>query len=94
MLIAPHTAGTVRAYDLVRYRNFRTMTSPKPAQVSGGADHSVGVDYSVGVATVLVLITVLVVIVNGGDNRVWYDCCRCWLDLVPEVPKHPNVNKC
>lgn len=24
--------GTVRAYDLVRYRNFRTMTTPKPVQ--------------------------------------------------------------
>ncbi len=25
--------GTVRAFDLVRYRNFRTFTSPMPAQV-------------------------------------------------------------
>ena len=24
--------GTVRAYDLLRYRNFRTMTSPEPCQ--------------------------------------------------------------
>lgn len=24
--------GTVRAYDLIRYRNFRTMTSPTPQQ--------------------------------------------------------------
>lgn len=24
--------GTVRAYDLVRYRNFRTMTTPTPVQ--------------------------------------------------------------
>ncbi|KAI9032276.1 quinon protein alcohol dehydrogenase-like superfamily [Hyaloraphidium curvatum] len=24
--------GTVRAYDLIRYRNFRTFTSPRPAQ--------------------------------------------------------------
>ena len=24
--------GTVRAFDLVRYRNFRTMTSPTPMQ--------------------------------------------------------------
>ncbi|XP_032665504.1 periodic tryptophan protein 2 homolog [Odontomachus brunneus] len=24
--------GTIRAYDLVRYRNFRTLTSPRPAQ--------------------------------------------------------------
>lgn len=23
--------GTVRAYDLVKYRNFRTLTTPKPA---------------------------------------------------------------
>ncbi|KJE90934.1 WD repeat protein [Capsaspora owczarzaki ATCC 30864] len=26
--------GTVRAFDLVRYRNFRTFTSPRPAQFS------------------------------------------------------------
>jgi len=25
--------GTVRAFDLTRYRNFRTFTSPRPAQV-------------------------------------------------------------
>lgn len=24
--------GTVRAFDLVRYRNFRTCTSPRPVQ--------------------------------------------------------------
>lgn len=33
--------GTVRAYDLVRYRNFRTMTSPKPTQF-----HSLATDDS------------------------------------------------
>ena len=26
--------GTVRAYDTTRYRNFRTFTSPRPAQFS------------------------------------------------------------
>lgn len=26
--------GTVRAYDLARYRNFRTLTSPRPVQFS------------------------------------------------------------
>jgi periodic tryptophan protein 2 len=26
--------GTVRAYDLIRYRNFRTFTSPSPVQFS------------------------------------------------------------
>lgn len=26
--------GTVRAYDLVKYRNFRVFTTPKPAQFS------------------------------------------------------------
>lgn len=26
--------GTVRAYDLTRYRNFKTLTSPKPVQFS------------------------------------------------------------
>lgn len=24
--------GSVRAYDLIKYKNFRTMTSPKPTQ--------------------------------------------------------------
>ena len=24
--------GTVRAFDLVRYRNFRTLTTPNPVQ--------------------------------------------------------------
>lgn len=33
--------GTVRAFDLIRYRNFRTLTSPKPVQFT-----SVGVDPS------------------------------------------------
>lgn len=33
--------GTVRAYDLVRYRNFRTFTSPRPVQFASLAlDHS------------------------------------------------------
>ena len=26
--------GTIRAYDLTRYRNFKTFTSPKPVQFS------------------------------------------------------------
>jgi WD40 repeat protein len=26
--------GTVRGYDLIRYRNFRTFTSPSPTQFS------------------------------------------------------------
>lgn len=33
--------GTVRAYDLIRYRNFRTFTSPRPVQFASLAiDHS------------------------------------------------------
>lgn len=37
----PGTAGTVRAFDLVRYRNFRTFTSPEPVQyVSLAVDNS------------------------------------------------------
>lgn len=33
--------GTVRAYDLIRYRNFRTFTSPRPVQFRSLAiDHS------------------------------------------------------
>lgn len=31
-LISASLDGTVRAYDLVRYRNFRTMTTPEPVQ--------------------------------------------------------------
>ncbi|GLI62923.1 nucleolar protein, component of the U3 processome [Volvox africanus] len=32
VLLSASLDGTVRAWDLVRYRNFRTMTSPSPAQ--------------------------------------------------------------
>lgn len=33
--------GTVRAYDIIRYRNFRTFTSPRPVQFASVAlDHS------------------------------------------------------
>jgi len=31
-LVSASLDGTVRAYDLIRYRNFRTMTSPTPQQ--------------------------------------------------------------
>ncbi|KAJ1339305.1 hypothetical protein BSLG_006072 [Batrachochytrium salamandrivorans] len=34
--------GTVRAFDLVRYRNFRTFTSPKPVQFSSLAVNTSG----------------------------------------------------
>ncbi|KAH7912190.1 quinon protein alcohol dehydrogenase-like superfamily [Hygrophoropsis aurantiaca] len=34
VLFSASLDGTVRAYDLVRYRNFRTFTSPSPAQFS------------------------------------------------------------
>ena len=33
-LVSASLDGTVRAFDLLRYRNFRTMTSPNPAQFS------------------------------------------------------------
>lgn len=33
-LVSASLDGTVRAYDLVRYRNFRTFTSPRPVQFS------------------------------------------------------------
>lgn len=36
--------GTVRAFDTVRYRNFRTFTSPRPAQFSCVALDSSGGD--------------------------------------------------
>jgi periodic tryptophan protein 2 len=32
-LVSASLDGTVRAYDLIRYRNFRTMTSPTPQQL-------------------------------------------------------------
>ena len=31
-LVSASLDGTVRAWDLLRYRNFRTMTSPTPVQ--------------------------------------------------------------
>ncbi|XP_036413031.1 PWP2 small subunit processome component [Colossoma macropomum] len=34
VVISASLDGTVRAYDLHRYRNFRTLTSPRPAQFS------------------------------------------------------------
>ncbi|EDV38088.1 uncharacterized protein Dana_GF13779 [Drosophila ananassae] len=40
-LVSSSLDGTVRAFDLNRYRNFRTFTSPNPAQFS-----CVAVDYS------------------------------------------------
>lgn len=33
-VISSSLDGTVRAYDLTRYRNFRTLTSPRPVQFS------------------------------------------------------------
>lgn len=33
VLLTSSMDGTVRAFDLVRYRNFRTMTTPQPAQL-------------------------------------------------------------
>jgi periodic tryptophan protein 2 len=33
VLLTSSLDGTVRAFDLVRYRNFRTMTTPQPAQL-------------------------------------------------------------
>lgn len=36
-LLSASLDGTVRAFDLVRYRNFRTFTSPQPVQFSSMA---------------------------------------------------------
>ncbi|XP_076646677.1 periodic tryptophan protein 2 homolog isoform X2 [Halictus rubicundus] len=33
-IVSASSDGTVRAYDLARYRNFRTLTSPRPVQFS------------------------------------------------------------
>lgn len=33
-IVSASLDGTVRAYDLARYRNFRTLTSPRPVQFS------------------------------------------------------------
>ncbi|XP_030559766.1 periodic tryptophan protein 2 homolog [Drosophila novamexicana] len=40
-LVSSSLDGTVRAFDIIRYRNFRTFTSPTPAQFA-----CVAVDYS------------------------------------------------
>ncbi|ALC40668.1 CG12325 [Drosophila busckii] len=40
-LVSSSLDGTVRAFDVIRYRNFRTFTSPNPAQFA-----CVAVDYS------------------------------------------------
>lgn len=34
VIVSASLDGTVRAFDLHRYRNFRTFTSPRPAQFS------------------------------------------------------------
>lgn len=41
ILVSAALDGTVRAFDIVRYRNFRTFTSPRPVQFS-----CVAIDYS------------------------------------------------
>jgi periodic tryptophan protein 2 len=41
VLVSSSLDGTVRAYDLIKYRNFRIMTSPKPCQFL-----ALGVDFS------------------------------------------------
>ena len=41
VVVSASLDGTVRAYDLVRYRNFKTFTTPTPTQfVSLAADQS------------------------------------------------------
>ncbi|XP_055921659.1 periodic tryptophan protein 2 homolog [Eupeodes corollae] len=40
-LVSSSLDGTVRAYDIIRYRNFRTFTSPRPVQFA-----CVAIDYS------------------------------------------------
>lgn len=42
VVVSASLDGTVRAFDLHRYRNFRTMTSPQPAQFSSLAVDSSG----------------------------------------------------
>ncbi|KTF74691.1 hypothetical protein cypCar_00017811 [Cyprinus carpio] len=42
VVVSASLDGTVRAFDLHRYRNFRTMTSPRPAQFSSLALDSSG----------------------------------------------------
>uniref|UniRef100_A0A1B6D3H1 Small-subunit processome Utp12 domain-containing protein n=1 Tax=Clastoptera arizonana TaxID=38151 RepID=A0A1B6D3H1_9HEMI len=41
-LVSASLDGTVRAYDMTRYRNFRTFVSPKPVQFSSLALESTG----------------------------------------------------
>ena len=42
VVLSASTDGTVRAYDTTRYRNFRTFTSPRPAQFESLAVDSSG----------------------------------------------------
>ena len=42
VILSSSLDGTVRAHDLMRYRNFRTMTSPNPCQFTSLAVESTG----------------------------------------------------
>ena len=41
-LVSASLDGTVRAFDTIRYRNFRTFTSPQPTQVRAGGGKAGG----------------------------------------------------
>ena len=41
-MVSASLDGTVRAFDMARYRNFRTFTSPRPAQFGCVAVDSAG----------------------------------------------------
>ncbi|XP_025828852.1 periodic tryptophan protein 2 homolog [Agrilus planipennis] len=41
-IVSASLDGTVRAYDIIRYRNFRTLTTPRPVQLSCVAVDSSG----------------------------------------------------
>eukprot|EP00798_Chlamydomonas_sp_ICE-L_P014256 gene14256-20229_t len=49
-LVSASLDGTVRAYDLLRYRNFRTMTSPTPVQFGSLAVDPAGEIVAAGTA--------------------------------------------
>lgn len=83
--------GTVRAYDLVRYRNFRTLTSPRPVQFSclaidasdeflaaGGQDFFDVYLWSMKLGTLLEVCAILFVLtLNSSNDSNFYNYAIC-----------------
>lgn len=69
--------GTVRAYDVIRYRNFRTFTSPRPVQLSCVAVDSNGEFVAAGGQDIFeiflwsIKLGRLLEILSGHEGPVW-----------------------